>query len=30
VISARVVGVLLMEDEAGQDEKILAVPSRRG
>lgn len=27
VISARVVGVLLMEDEAGQDEKILAVPS---
>jgi len=27
VISARVVGVLLMEDEAGQDEKLLAVPS---
>ena len=27
VISARVVGVLLMEDVAGQDEKILAVPS---
>ncbi|MDB5421593.1 MAG: Inorganic diphosphatase [Brevundimonas sp.] len=27
VISCRVVGVLLMEDEAGQDEKLLAVPS---
>jgi len=27
VISARVVGVLLMEDEAGADEKIVAVPS---
>ena len=27
VISARIVGVLLMEDEAGQDEKLLAVPS---
>jgi inorganic pyrophosphatase len=27
VISARVIGVLLMEDEAGQDEKLLAVPS---
>lgn len=29
VISARVVGVLLMEDEAGQDEKIIAVPSSK-
>jgi inorganic pyrophosphatase len=28
VISARPVGVLLMEDNAGQDEKIVAVPSR--
>lgn len=28
VISARPVGVLIMEDNAGQDEKILAVPSR--
>ena len=27
VISCRVIGVLLMEDEAGQDEKLLAVPS---
>jgi len=27
VISCRLVGVLLMEDEAGQDEKLLAVPS---
>ncbi|MBB3811032.1 inorganic diphosphatase [Pseudochelatococcus contaminans] len=27
VISVRVVGVLLMEDEAGVDEKIIAVPS---
>lgn len=29
VISARPVGVLIMEDEAGQDEKILAVPSSK-
>ena len=29
VISARPVGVLLMEDEAGMDEKILAVPSSK-
>lgn len=29
VVGARVVGVLLMEDEAGLDEKILAVPSSR-
>jgi inorganic pyrophosphatase len=29
VMNCRVVGVLLMEDEAGRDEKILAVPSRR-
>ena len=28
VISVRPVGVLIMEDNAGQDEKILAVPSR--
>jgi len=28
VISARPVGVLFMEDEAGGDEKIIAVPSR--
>ena len=28
VISARPVGVLIMSDEAGQDEKIIAVPSR--
>ena len=28
VVAARPVGVLIMEDEAGQDEKILAVPSR--
>lgn len=27
VISCRIVGVLLMEDEAGQDEKLIAVPS---
>ena len=27
VISCRLVGVLLMEDEAGSDEKLLAVPS---
>ena len=27
VISCRIVGVLLMEDQAGQDEKLLAVPS---
>lgn len=27
IISARPIGVLMMEDEAGQDEKILAVPS---
>lgn len=27
IISCRVVGVLLMEDEAGGDEKLLAVPS---
>jgi inorganic pyrophosphatase len=29
VINARPVGVLIMEDNAGQDEKILAVPSHR-
>ena len=29
VINCRVVGVLMMEDEAGQDEKILAVPSTK-
>ena len=28
VISVRPIGVLIMEDNAGQDEKILAVPSR--
>ena len=27
IISCRIVGVLLMEDEAGADEKLLAVPS---
>jgi inorganic pyrophosphatase len=29
VMSCRIVGVLLMEDEAGQDEKLLAVPSHK-
>ena len=29
VINARPVGVLVMEDNAGQDEKIIAVPSHR-
>jgi inorganic pyrophosphatase len=29
VVAARPIGVLLMEDEAGQDEKILAVPHDR-
>lgn len=29
VVAARPVGVLLMEDEAGIDEKVLAVPSKR-
>ena len=29
VMSCRIVGVLLMEDEAGQDEKLLAVPSAK-
>jgi inorganic pyrophosphatase len=29
VMSCRVVGVLLMEDEAGDDEKLLAVPSSK-
>ncbi|MDE2018326.1 MAG: inorganic diphosphatase [Hyphomicrobiales bacterium] len=29
VISCRVIGVLLMQDEAGGDEKILAVPSAK-
>jgi inorganic pyrophosphatase len=29
VVAARPVGVLMMEDEAGIDEKILAVPSQR-
>src|ERR1700722_10672570 len=29
VMSCRVVGVLLMEDEAGGDEKIIAVPSSK-
>src|SRR6187431_360057 len=28
VISVRPIGVLVMEDNAGQDEKIIAVPSR--
>ncbi|MDG1462450.1 MAG: inorganic diphosphatase, partial [Gammaproteobacteria bacterium] len=28
VVAARVIGVLMMEDEAGVDEKILAVPTR--
>ncbi len=28
-ISCRIVGVLIMEDEAGQDEKLLAVPSAK-
>ncbi|MFL5178690.1 MAG: inorganic diphosphatase, partial [Microvirga sp.] len=28
-MSVRPVGVLLMEDEAGEDEKIVAVPSRK-
>jgi len=28
VMSCRIVGVLLMEDEAGGDEKLIAVPSR--
>ena len=28
IVSARPVGVLIMEDEAGMDEKVLAVPSR--
>ena len=27
VINSRIIGVLLMEDEKGQDEKIIAVPS---
>src|SRR6185437_11337675 len=27
IISCRIVGVLLMEDEGGQDEKLIAVPS---
>ena len=27
IMSCRIVGVLLMEDEAGADEKLLAVPS---
>jgi inorganic pyrophosphatase len=27
IISCRIVGVLMMDDEAGQDEKLLAVPS---
>src|SRR5665811_2133778 len=30
VMSVRPVGVLLMEDNAGQDEKIIAVPSSHG
>ena len=29
VINCRAIGVLVMEDEAGQDEKIVAVPSRK-
>lgn len=29
VISVRIVGVLIMEDEAGQDEKLIAVPSSK-
>jgi inorganic pyrophosphatase len=29
VINARPIGVLIMEDNAGQDEKIIAVPSKR-
>jgi len=29
IMSCRVVGVLLMQDEAGQDEKIIAVPSAK-
>jgi len=29
IISCRIVGVLLMEDEAGADEKLLAVPSAK-
>jgi inorganic pyrophosphatase len=29
VINVRPVGVLIMEDNAGQDEKIIAVPSHR-
>jgi inorganic pyrophosphatase len=29
IISCRIVGVLLMEDEAGRDEKLLAVPSAK-
>ena len=29
IMSCRIVGVLLMEDEAGGDEKLLAVPSKR-
>ena len=29
VINVRPIGVLIMEDNAGQDEKIIAVPSRR-
>src|SRR5579884_2005184 len=29
IMSCRVIGVLLMEDEAGGDEKIIAVPSEK-
>ena len=29
VINSRIIGVLLMEDEKGQDEKIIAVQVRR-
>jgi inorganic pyrophosphatase len=29
IMSCRIVGVLLMEDEAGGDEKLIAVPSPR-
>ena len=29
VINCRVIGVLVMSDEAGQDEKLLAVPSTK-
>ncbi|MEM1103161.1 MAG: inorganic diphosphatase [Pseudomonadota bacterium] len=29
VVAARPVGVLIMEDDGGQDEKIIAVPARR-